>query len=123
MPLRVFLVDDLLGMRLLMQDLLAVAGGVQLVATASTEGEARLWLEDHAEGWDVAVIDLVLEQGSGLSVIAPSRARHPGGQVAVFSSYVTPVIRQHCLKLGAEAVFGRDESAEFIAWLRRLAGS
>ena len=34
-----------------------------------------------------------------------------------------PVIRQHCLKLGAEAVFGRDESAEFIAWLRRLAGS
>lgn len=122
MTLRVFLVDDLLSMRLLMRDLLAVAGGVQLVATASTEGEAKLWLEDHPGGWDVAVIDLVLEQGSGLGVIVPCKAHHPRGHVAVFSSYVTPVIRQHCLKLGADAVFGRDESGPFLTWLHRLAG-
>ena len=123
MTLRVLLVDDLLSMHSLMRDLFAAVGGVQLVATASDEGEAKLWLEDHPGAWDVAVLDLVLQQGSGMGVIGPCKAHHPEGRVAVFSSYVTPVIRQHCINLGADAVFGKEESAQFITWLHGLAGS
>jgi DNA-binding NarL/FixJ family response regulator len=121
MGLRVFLVDDLLSMHSLMRDLFAAVGGVELVATASSEGEARLWVEDHAGEWDVAVLDLVLQQGSGMGVIGPCREHHPSGQVAIFSGYVTPVIRQHCLRLGADAVFGKDETAQFVTWLHGLA--
>jgi chemotaxis response regulator CheB len=40
MTLRVFLVDDLISMQSLMQDLFAAVGGLELVATASSEGEA-----------------------------------------------------------------------------------
>lgn len=121
MALRVFLVDDLISMHSLMRDLFAAVGGVQLVATASSEGEAKLWLEDHPGEWDVAVLDLVLQQGSGMGVVRPCREHHPPGQVAIFSSYVTPVIREHCLALGADAVFGKDETPQFITWLHGLA--
>ena len=122
MPLRVFLVDDLISMHSLMRDLFAAVGGVQLVATASSEGEAKLWLEDHPGAWDVAVLDLVLQQGSGMGVIRPCKQSHPQGRVAIFSSYVTPVIRAHCLALGADAVFGKDETTQFVMWLHALAG-
>jgi len=123
MTLRVFLVDDLISMHSLMRDLFAAVGGVQLVATASSEGEAKLWLEDHPGAWDVTVLDLVLQQGSGMGVIGRCRQSHASGQVAIFSSYVTPVIRQHCLDLGADAVFGKDESEQFVTWLHGLASA
>ena len=121
MALRVFLVDDLISMHSLMRELFAAVGDLQLAATASSEGEAKLWLEDHPGEWDVAVLDLVLQHGSGIAVIGPCRQVHPQGQVAVFSSYVTPVIRAHCLALGADAVFGKDETAAFVTWLHGLA--
>lgn len=122
MALRVFLVDDLISMHSLMRDLFAAVGGVQLVDTASSEGEAKLWLEDHPGEWDVAVLDLVLQHGSGMAVIRPCRESHSQGKVAIFSSYVTPVIREHCLGLGADAVFGKDETMQFVLWLHGLAG-
>ena len=123
MTLRVFLVDDLISMHTLMRDLFAAVGGVELVATASSEGEAKLWLEDHPGEWDVAVLDLVLQHGSGMGVVRPCREAHPQAQVAIFSSYVTPVISAHCLGLGADAVFGKDETAQFVTWLHGLAAS
>jgi two-component system, OmpR family, response regulator len=119
MSLRVFLVDDLISMHSLMRDLFAAVGGLQLVATASHEGEAKLWLEDHPGEWDVAVLDLVLQQGSGMGVIGHCKASNPDGQVAIFSSYVTPVIREHCLRLGAHEVFSKEETTQFITWLHQ----
>jgi DNA-binding NarL/FixJ family response regulator len=119
--LRVFLVDDLISMHSLMRDLFAAVGGVQLVATASSEGEAKLWLEDHPGEWDLAVLDLVLQQGSGMGVIGPCKASRPDGHVVVFSSYVTPVIREHCLRLGADTVFSKEETSQFITSLHQLA--
>jgi DNA-binding NarL/FixJ family response regulator len=122
MTLRVFLVDDLISMHSIMRELFGAVGDVQLVATASSEGEAKLWLEDHPGEWDVAVLDLVLQQGSGMGVVRPCRELHPQGQIVIFSSYVTPVIREHCLRLGADAVFGKDETEGFVTWLHALCG-
>lgn len=116
MELRVFLVEDLQRMRGLLGELFASIGGFNVVATASTEAEANLWLDEHPGGWDVTVIDLVLEQGSGMNVIRRCKADPQGGRVVVFSSYATPGVRQHCLDLGADAVFDKGETAQFIAW-------
>jgi hypothetical protein len=41
--------------------------------------------------------------------------------VVIFSSYVTPVIREHCLRLGADHVFSKEETTQFITWLHELA--
>ena len=121
MELRVFLVEDLQRMRGLLADLFSSMGGLQVVGSAATEAEARLWLSEHPDAWDVVVIDLVLEQGSGMEVIRSCKAQAGGGKVVVFSSYATPGVRQHCLELGADAVFDKTETAGFIHWLDELA--
>jgi DNA-binding NarL/FixJ family response regulator len=116
LEVRVFLVEDLLRMRSLLTDLFASIGGFAVVGTASTEAEAKLWLDDHPAGWDLAIIDLVLDQGAGMNVIIRCKAEPTGGRIAVFSSYATPGVRQHCLELGADAVFDKSETERFIGW-------
>jgi len=118
--LRVFLVEDLQRMRGLLGDLFASIGGLTVVGAAATEAEAKLWLDDHPGGWDVAVVDLVLDQGAGMEVIRRADKDPAGGRIVVFSSYATPGVRQHCLELGADAVFDKGETGEFIGWLRGL---
>ena len=116
MELRVFLVEDLQRMRGLLTDLFASMGGFRVVATASTEAEAKLWLDDNPNEWDLAIIDLVLEQGAGMNVIRRCREQENAGSIAVFSSYASPGVRRHCLELGADAVFDKSETEAFIAW-------
>ena len=116
MEVRVFLVEDLLRMRGLLTDLFTSMGGFRVVAAASTEAEAKLWLDDHPGQWDLAIVDLVLDQGAGMNVIARCRRDPDGGRIVVFSSYASPGVRQHCLELGADAVFDKSETEAFIAW-------
>lgn len=118
MDMRVFLVEDLAGTRGLMRDMLAALGGARVMAAAGTEAEANLWLDTHAPDWDLAIIDLVLGQGSGFGVILRCKTVSTSGRVVVFSSYVTPGIRAHCLNIGADAVFDKSEGAAFIEWIR-----
>ena len=120
MELRVFLVEDLQNLRTLLKDLFSTMGGTQLVDCAGTEAEASLWLTDHPDDWDLAIVDLVLEQGSGMNVIRKAKRVHPAGKVAVFSSYASPGVRAHCLGLGADAVFQKNQTGEFIEWLEQL---
>lgn len=118
MARRVFLVEDLRGMRALLADLFATIGGLEIVDASTTEAEARLWLDEHPGAWDLAIIDLVLAEGSGMGVIPQARRRAgPGARVVVFSGYASPGIRAHCLSLGADAVFEKSETAQFIGWL------
>jgi DNA-binding NarL/FixJ family response regulator len=118
--LRVFLVEDLQRMRSLLEDVFSSIGGLSIVGAAGTEAEAKLWLEDHPAGWDLAVIDLVLDQGAGMEVIRRCKVDPSAGKVVVFSSYATPGVRRHCLDLGADAVFDKTETAGFISWLDDL---
>lgn len=120
MELRVFLVEDLQRMRGLLADLFLSLGGLEVVGASSTEAEAKLWLEEHQGEWDVAVVDLVLDQGAGMEVIRRCKADPGGGKIVVFSSYATPGVRKHCLELGADAVYDKSETAGFISWFNDL---
>ena len=86
-----------------------------MVATVSTEAEALAWVEQNVDGWQLAVIDLVLDQGSGMSVIARCRRFGPAAKVVVFSNFVTPGIRKHCMQLGADEAF--EKNTEMQAFL------
>lgn len=116
MTVRVFVVEDLGRMRALFAELFANLRDVFVVANAATEAEALDWLAGHPEGWDLAIVDLILDQGSGMGVISRCKALYPRGRVVVFSSYATPGVREHCLTLGADAVFDKTDSADFVAY-------
>ena len=59
------------------------------------------------------MIDLILEQGTGLGVISKARESAEGSKIVVFSDYATEGIRKHCIRLGADAAFrkGNDRTA------------
>jgi two-component system OmpR family response regulator len=101
-------------MRGLLADLFTTLGGFTIVASASGEAEANLWLQDNPGAFDLAVLDLILQQGSGMGVI--ERCKATGARVVVLSSYATPGVRRHCMDLGADAVFEKGNSAGFVAW-------
>jgi DNA-binding NarL/FixJ family response regulator len=121
-PVKLLLVEDLPQMQGVVLDLLATVGDFQLVQALSTEAEANLWLEENEGGWDLAVIDLILEQGTGLGVVAKARNRPAASKVVVFSDYATEGIRKHCIKLGADAAFQKGEDLQaFLAFCGALA--
>jgi DNA-binding NarL/FixJ family response regulator len=120
MDVRVFLVEDVGRMRDAMADLMGGLDGFRVVGAASTEEEATLWLDEHPRGWDLAVVDLMLDQGSGMSVLAHCNAQPDKGKIVVFSGYASPAIRDHCLKLGADAVFDKASTDDLLEFCREL---
>ena len=122
MPIRVFLVEDVQHMQDLLAELLATIGDYEVVGIASTEAEAKLWLDENPGAWDLAVVDLILDQGSGMGVIARAKQSEGAGKVVVLSDYATPGIRVHCLKLGADAAFQKGEDLHaFLGWCSEFA--
>ena len=123
MSVRVFLVEDMKQVQAALADLLAGIGDFRLAGAARTEAEAKLWLSEHPDEWDLAVVDLVLDQGSGMGVIpAARRAAGEEGTVVVFSDYASEGIRAHCLRLGADAVFLKSQMQEFMDYCSELGG-
>jgi DNA-binding NarL/FixJ family response regulator len=121
---RVFLVEDMKQVQGILADLLSTLGDFRLVSALATEAEAKLWLAEHPGGWDLAIVDLVLDQGSGMGVLSSARqaAAESGGTVVVFSDYASDGIRKHCLKLGADAVFLKSQMQEFMDYCSELGG-
>ena len=120
MTLSVFLVEDLKQVEGVLTELLAGTGDFRVVASVRTEAEANHWLQEHPRGWDVMILDLVLDQGSGMNVISRARQQAGAGKIAVFSGYASDGIRQHCMDLGADAVFDKADTGALVAWLQKL---
>ena len=115
MTVKVLLVEDSLQLQGVVMDLLATVGDFQLLHAASTEAEANLWLDEHTGEWDLAVIDLILAQGTGLGVVARARQRPSDSKVVVFSDYASEGIRKHCAKLGADVAFQKGSDVKAFA--------
>ena len=120
MAVRVFIVEDQRPMQELLQGLLEAVGGFELVGIASTETSATDWLLRHRGEWDLLIVDLMLAEGSGFTLL--SRCRKEPGAVVVFSDFVTPVVRQRCLRLGADGVISKGRFPDLRAYLEAFPG-
>ena len=90
---------------------------VKVVGHAATESEAKLWLALHDGHWQLAVVDMFLQEGSGLGVLEGCRDREVYQKVVVLTNYATADIRQRSLALGADAVFDKsNELDDFFAY-------
>ena len=69
MTLRVFMVEDSAALRAHLTDRLVTGADVAVVGIATTESQAKHWIESNPGQWDVAVVDLFLREGAGAGVV------------------------------------------------------
>lgn len=110
--LSVFLVEDNRKIREHLVPALADLGSASVMGVAETEEDAIAWLARHKGQWDLAVVDLFLEQGNGLGVVEWCNGREPHQRVAVLTNYATDAMREACMKAGADAFFDKSTELE-----------
>lgn len=113
MSLRTYLVEDSRVIRANLTETLEELAGVAIVGWAEGALDASFWLVNHGEEWDLAVVDLFLAEGTGLSVLIACKVRKSSQRVVVVSNYATADMRSRCNLFGADAVF--DKSTEIDA--------
>jgi DNA-binding NarL/FixJ family response regulator len=119
MPLATILVEDSRTIRDNLIPALEELAGARVVATAETAQAAIDALAQHGT-WQLAVIDLFLKEGSGLTVIRSCQGRASNQHVIVLTNYPSAEMRRRCLALGADAVF--DKSTELDAFFEHCLG-
>jgi DNA-binding NarL/FixJ family response regulator len=117
---KVVIVEDSPNMQAALRELVDSIGSWQVVAVESTASTAIDWAVHHPAGWDVAIIDLTLEEGDGFEIIRRFASQPDRGHMIVYSAYITPVIRRYCQELGADVVFHKQESAQLASYMEKL---
>ena len=99
-PLMVFLVEDSLAIRARLAATIRAIDGAQLVGEAGKVGEAIDGI--RATHPSAVILDLQLEDGSGLDVLKAVQPASPELHVAVLTNYATNQHRRACMDAGAE---------------------
>ncbi|WP_372825122.1 response regulator [Polaromonas sp.] len=117
MPLITYLVEDNQTIVENLIETLEEIASVNVVGHAATEADATRWLSVHDGHWQLAVVDMFLQEGSGLGVLAGCRLREPYQKVVVLTNYATDDMRRRSRELGADAVFDKSNQLdEFFAY-------
>lgn len=114
MKLRTFFVEDNPTIRENLIATLAELAEVQPVGIAETETEATDWLAQHADAWDLVIVDLFLRQGSGLGVVTAFQQRLPHQKMIVLSNYATADVRRRCQDLNVDATFDKSNEIDSL---------
>lgn len=112
-PLRAFVVEDNANIRENLIGALEELTCVKAVGTCASESAAIEWLAANPRAWDVIIIDLFLQQGSGLHLAQLVTRALEHQKIVVFSNFVNPGVRKRCAQLGVDGVF--DKSTEIDA--------
>lgn len=109
--LRVVIVEDSPLIRARLSESLSEIPNVEIVEQVETEAAALAVMRDG--GWDAAVLDLQLKQGTGLGLLKAlaQGARPPSTKIIVFTNYAFPQYRDRSMALGADYFF--DKAREF----------
>ena len=108
-PLAVFLVEDSLAIRARLAATIRGIEGTELVGEAGTVGAAIDGIRATHPG--AVILDLQLEDGSGLDVLKAVRPAAPALHIAVLTNYATDQHRRACMDAGAE--YFLDKSSDF----------
>jgi len=107
--LMVFLVEDSAAIRARLAATIRAITGAELVGEAATVGAAIDGIRSTHPS--ALILDLQLEDGSGLDVLKAVRSCAPALHVAVLTNYATDQHRRACMDAGAE--YFLDKSSDF----------
>ena len=117
MALRVYPVEDDASMKKHLVDTLSREVGIDWVGAAETEAEAKDWLERNPAGWDIALVDLFLREGTGAGVLRHCRGHAVNQDVLVMTNHPISSLVTHCRLLGANAIFDKStELGDLVAY-------
>lgn len=106
--MRVLIAEDNLQMREFVKDALLQIPGAALVFETASHLQARQWLADHPDGWDLALVDLFLTEGNGFRILKDCALRLPHQRVIVMSNYVNDTVKARVLAEGADAFLAKS---------------
>lgn len=112
--LRTYLVEDNPTIR---DNLIATLEDLAEVVTigyAATETDAKSWLRSNEDSWDLAIVDIFLQEGNGLGVLEHLQQRSANQRMVVLSNYSTPSICERCTQLGADRVFDKSQDIDAL---------
>lgn len=126
--IRVLLIEDSPALRALLSGMIEDIAGIEIIAEVDAEDKALAVIEQCHP--DLAIIDLELNQGSGLNVLRQINAqpeRYHGLHAVVFSNHAHASVRERCRMLGAEAFFDKtfqmDDLLDYLQGVAVKVGS
>jgi len=116
--MKVLLVDDDPGLREILGDILKMKGIESVPAETGADALARIERQDI----DVALIDLKLEDMSGLDVLRGIKERSPDTECILLTGYASQATAIQAVNLGAYAYFQKPYDVEqLLVVIRRAA--
>ena len=108
MTIKAFVVEDNASIRESLVEALLELTGIVTAGQAATEEAAIAWLTDPGNDWDIAIVDLILEQGgSGFGILKSCRDRPADRKMVVLTGTANPNVRLQCEALGSDGVFDK----------------
>ncbi len=104
--MKILLVEDSRILRERLRIMIADIPNTDLVAETDNEGDAFRLLETHRP--DIAILDIRLRTGSGLSVLEYIKANYPETVIMVLTNYGHTEYRSKCAELALNDVTDRD---------------
>jgi two-component system OmpR family response regulator len=115
--LKVFLIEDGSQIRSILIELLQRTGCIEIIGFADGESDALNQL--RSKEWDVVIVDIGLNEGSGLGVLAGLRHDcKQYGKRFVFTNSPSPALKASSIALGADEFF--DKSRDLNVLVGRL---
>ena len=112
MVLNAFLVEDKADIRRTLVESMEELIPIRFIGQKVDEKSATQWLVANADRWDLAILDLCLESGSGFNLLRQCQLRSTRQRVVVLTSCRLSGVVERCIKFGADRVFDKLEEVE-----------
>ena len=118
--MKVYVVEDSPIVRERLVTMLGDIPGAEVAGTSDNTPDALLdILQIHP---DVAILDIHLRDGNGITVLKGIRRALPGTTAIMLTNHPGPAVRQRCMRAGADHFFDKtDELDQLRLLLERLA--